>query len=135
MKKLILLLAVVSTLSGCALYDAYFMAKYDSNEYQYLANIRTSAEIGQQYCKDQEASKATAYHIYYKSAELKNYSQFLPSNADAIKMTTNLFKETAGLYDRYNIGAPVSLAYCTNKLKLIERSAKEIQESTGARPR
>jgi len=43
MKKLLVLFALLS-LNGCAVYDAYFMAKYDTNENALVSKIRTMAE-------------------------------------------------------------------------------------------
>ena len=39
MKKLLIVL-LFATLSGCAMLDAYNMAKFDSNEYQLAAKVR-----------------------------------------------------------------------------------------------
>ena len=66
MKKILLLLAVLS-LNGCALYDAYFMAKYDTTEHALVSKIRTMAEIGVDECKNQLKSEVTFNDIYYYS--------------------------------------------------------------------
>ena len=58
MKKILLILAVLS-LNGCAVYDAYFMAKYDTNEHALVSKIRTMAELGVDECKK------THFHLVY----------------------------------------------------------------------
>ncbi len=49
MKKLIPL-AFVVLLSGCTLLDAYFMAKYDTNEYFIVNDIKTKAQVAEENC-------------------------------------------------------------------------------------
>jgi hypothetical protein len=56
MKKLLVLFALLS-LNGCAVYDAYFMAKYDTNENALVSKIRTMAELGADECKNQLKSE------------------------------------------------------------------------------
>ncbi len=41
MKKIISALILSTTLSGCALYDIYMMAGYDTNEYALITKVRT----------------------------------------------------------------------------------------------
>jgi uncharacterized protein YceK len=53
MKKLLLVCAIFA-LSGCStvtqVYDSYFLAKYDTNEYALVNAIKTRAEIAQENC-------------------------------------------------------------------------------------
>ena len=70
MKKILVALAVASTLSGCAVWDAYFMAKFDVNEYQYIARIRTHAELGAPLCGTPAVRDEVKY-IYTVAHEYK----------------------------------------------------------------
>ena len=132
MKKLLLLLAI-SSLNGCALYDAYFMAKFDPNEYQLVTNIRTEAQLAD--CTNRDKMAQTANNIYKKAAELRNYTQYIPRNEDSYNMSVKLLNESKSLNERYESTEKISEAYCRNKIKIVERSANEIQHAFGSKPR
>lgn len=133
MKKLILALAILS-LNGCALYDAYFMAKYDNNEYMLINRIRTQANLGAAKCGKPEVV-AEVDGIWRTTVELKNYSQSIPHNEEATKMSSELAEIVKGLSDRYKGTEPVSMMYCTTKFASIERNAVTIQNVIGKKPR
>ena len=133
MKKLILVLAILS-LNGCALYDAYFMAKYDNNEYMLINRIRTQANLGAAKCGKPEVV-AEVDSIWRTTVELKNYSQSIPHNEEATKMSSDLAEIVKGLSDRYKGTEPVSMMYCTTKFSSIERNAVTIQNVIGKKPR
>ena len=133
MKKLIIALAVLS-LNGCALYDAYFMAKYDNNEYMLINRIRTQANLGAAKCGKPEVV-AEVDGIWRTTVELKNYSQSIPHNEEATKMSAELAGIVKGLSDRYKDTEPVSMMYCTTKFASIERNAVTIQNVIGKKPR
>lgn len=133
MKKLILALAILS-LNGCALYDAYFMAKYDNNEYMLINRVRTQANLGAAKCGKPEVV-AEIDSIYRTTIELKNYSQSIPHNEETTRMSAELSGIVKGLYDRYQTKEPVSLMYCTTKFASIERNAVTIQNVIGKKPR
>ena len=50
MKKLIAVALITTSLSGCALFDAYFMAGYDTTEYALVNKIKTKAELSLLIC-------------------------------------------------------------------------------------
>ena len=52
MKTLIATLIISTSLSGCALIDAYLMAGYDTTEYALVNRIKTQAELAVDDCKD-----------------------------------------------------------------------------------
>lgn len=133
MKKLILALAILS-LNGCALYDAYFMAKYDNNEYMLINRIRTQANLGAAKCGKPEVV-AEVDSVWRTTVELKNYSQSIPHNEEATKMSAELAEIVKGLSDRYKGTEPVSMMYCTTKFASIERNAVTIQNVIGKKPR
>ena len=133
MKKL-LLIGLVALLPSCALYDAYFMAKYDNNEYMLINRIRTQANLGAAKCgKPEVVSEVDG--IWRTTVELKNYSQSIPHNEEATKMSSELAEIVKGLSDRYKGTEPVSMLYCTTKFSSIERNAVTIQNVIGKKPR
>ena len=80
MKKLLLVGLISSTLSGCALWDAYMMAGYDTTEYALVNRIKTQAELAIEDCKDAVKSKQNADNLYGTAVELKNFSTNIPRN-------------------------------------------------------
>jgi hypothetical protein len=133
MKKLLVILAVWS-LSGCALYDAYFMARFDNNEYALINRIRTEANLGAAKCGKPEVI-AEVDSIWRTAVEFRNYTQSIPHNEEATKMGSELAEIIKGLSDRYHGAEPVSMMYCTTKFSSIERNAVTIQNVIGKKPR
>jgi len=133
MKKL-LVVASMFILTGCAVIDAYRMARFDNNEYALVNSIRTQANLGAAKCGTPEV-KNTVDNIYYKTVELKNYSQSIPKNEETVKMSSELAEIVKGLSERYRGAEPVSLPYCTTKFGLIEKNAVTIQNVIGGKPR
>jgi hypothetical protein len=132
MKKLVLLLPFL--LPGCALYDAYFMAKFDVNEYQYIARIRTHAGIGKEQCGT-PAVKDEVKYIFVVANEYKNYAEHIPRNTDSFKLADTLSQITNDFYKRYQGDKDPSVVYCRAKFTAIEQSADNIQKVLGAKPR
>lgn len=133
MRKL-LVVASIFILTGCAIIDAYRMARFDNNEYALINSVRTQANLGAAKCGTPEA-KNTVDNIYYKTVELKNYSQSIPKNEETVKMSSELAEIVKGLSERYKGSEPVSLPYCTTKFGLIEKNAVTIQNVIGGKPR
>ena len=75
MKKLLPLI-FVSLLSGCTLLDAYFMAKYDTNEYFIVNDIKTKEQL--------EIAVNALLKTFdvsdYTSIEAHEYTQILPES-------------------------------------------------------
>jgi hypothetical protein len=135
MKKLILSTLLVTSLSGCALIDAYFMAGYDNQEYAIITKIRTSAELNVGLCTDQVKSKSTFDYLHFKSVEFKNFTQYIPDNEDAYKLSeqmVELSKQGKELYDKNDAVSP---GFCKLKLQQINRTAEQIQKVIGSKPR
>lgn len=133
MKRLILVLAL-SLLSSCALVDAYRMARFDNNEYMLINTVRTQANLGARKCGTPEVV-AEVDAIWFKTVELRNYSESIPHNQETVTMTQELSEIVKGLSDRYHDTEPVSLNYCTLKFGNIEKSATIIQNVVGDKPR
>lgn len=132
MKKLILLIPFL--FSGCALYDAYFMAKFDVNEYQYITRLRTQAELAIDKCGTPEVIPSVNY-VHTVALEFKNYAEKIPHNENAYSLATTLTSITDEFYKRYQSDKLPSKVYCQAKFKAIEGSSKNIQEVLGAKPR
>jgi hypothetical protein len=133
MKRLLLILLPL-LLSGCAVWDAYFMAKFDVNEYQYISRIRTHAEIGKDLCGT-DAVKNEVRYIYVVASEYKNYAEHIPRNKDSFELADTLTKITDEFHKKYQSDKPPSVSYCKAKFSAIERSSENIQKVIGAKPR
>ena len=132
MRKLLLLLVV--SLNGCAIYDSYFMTGFDGNEYQLITQIRVDASRFVKQCGSPSAT-ANAVQIAYETEMFEKYSEQLPRNVDGHKASIELNQIAQGLQERYEVGAPVSSAFCRVKYSSIENSAKILQHVIGDRPR
>ena len=132
--KLLLASSLLVTLSGCALWDAYFMAKYDSVEYALVNKVRTMSELAVEDCKDQKKSEGNFEGMYFVSVELKNFTQHIPDNPDANKLAGNLVELTKQGRDMYMKGS-VSEVFCKLKLQQISRTSETAQKAIGAKPR
>lgn len=134
MKKTLIALVAVS-LSGCALVDAYFMAKYDTHEYSLVNSIKTKAQVAQETCNDTQLSKAKLTDIYNTAVEFRNFTFHIPRNEDATNMAGKLVALVKESKDHYAKTDKVSEFYCKQKLQQIVRSADVIQGPIGAKPR
>ena len=136
MKKL--LIVGVIFLSGCATFDTLvdsFLMKYDSSEYQQIADIRTTAGLAKNGCDNFDVSKQQAEIISKKTVGFKNHTQYLPHNDKVIKSAIDLDKMSQGLKDQYAKSDKVSTAFCKIKFETIEKSAETIQKVVGDKPR
>lgn len=133
-----LVIAMALMLSGCTtvknVWDAYFMAKFDVNEYQYITRIRTHAQLGTPKCGTPEVVEHVKY-IYVAANEYKNYSEMIPKNEDSHRLATTLTDITDDFYKRYQGDKAPSTVYCKAKFAAIERSSENIQRVIGAKPR
>jgi hypothetical protein len=132
--KRLLVVVLASLLSSCALYDAYFMACFDNNEYMLINRIRTEANLGAAKCGKPEVV-AEVDGIWRTAIEFKNYTQSIPHNEEATKMGSELAEIIKGLSERYHGTEPVSMMYCTTKFSSIERNAVNIQNVLRKKPR
>jgi len=133
-KKLLGLALVLFGLNGCALYDAYMMAKFDNNEYQYITRIRTHAELGLPLCGTPAVGEHIKY-IWVTATEYKNYAEAIPHNENSYQLATTLISVTDSFYKRYQSGNPPSEVYCKAKFTAIKQSSENIQKVIGAKPR
>lgn len=136
MKRLITILAVAS-LNGCALWDAYFMTKYDPNEYLLITQIRTDSGQYKRQCDNHLVASRNAVDIANKTDLFEKYSEQIPNNDNGIRASRSLNEIAQGLANNYldsNKGNP-SAVFCRLKYTSIENSATVIQHVVGARPR
>ena len=134
MKKLLPLVFVLS-LSGCTLFDAYFMAKYDTNEYFLINDIKTKAQVAEENCGNQLLVITQVNELYVKALEFKNFTAHIPRNKDTDNMSTKLLTLTKDTKDYFNKAEKISPIFCKAKLQQIEKSADTIQHVLGSKPR
>lgn len=133
MKKL-LLVALLASLNGCALINAYQMAHFDNNEYMLINGIHTQAAVAVSKCGTYEVTGAVD-NLYFSSVELKNYAASIPHNEATVKMTDELVVITKELSDKYYGTEEVSATYCKLKFGIIEKNAITMQKVIGDKPR
>jgi hypothetical protein len=133
--KLLLVSSIVTILPGCALWNAYFMAGYDNQEYALVNTIRTNAELNVAMCNDFEASKRTFEYLYSKGLEVKNFTQYIPDNEDSHKLTSNIYELIKQGRDAYSGTAIVSSTFCKLKLQQIVRVTNTAQKVIGSKTR
>lgn len=133
--KRFVLIAAVCLLPGCALYDAYFMAKYDTNEYALINAVRTKAELAEASCADKSTTERKIEEVYAQAVEFRNFTQYIPRNQDANNMAVKLVTLTKETKDFYNKHDKVSEAFCKLKLQQIIKSSNAIMETLGKKPR
>lgn len=134
MKKLIPLL-FVSLLSGCTLLDAYFMAKYDTNEYFIVNDIKTKAQVAEENCGNHILVVTQVNELYIKALEFKNFTTHIPRNKDTDNMSTKLLTLTKDTKDYFNKAEKISPIFCKAKLQQVVKSADTIQHVLGSKPR
>lgn len=120
-------------LSGCMAVDAYKMSVFDSNEYQLVNQINSLAEVAAHQCIDPLKIKQVADTMFLRATELKNYTTFKPHNEDATKLSTLLYDQVQGLYNRYNAPEVVNESYCKSKLDVIRSSTITMQTVIGSK--
>ena len=135
MKKIIVATILTTSLSGCALWDAYMMAGYDTTEYALVNRIKTQADLSAEDCKDVVKSKQNADSLYFTAVELKNFSTNIPRNEDTAKLAGNLVELTKQGKEQYVKNPNVSETFCKLKLQQIGRSAEVAQKVIGKKPR
>jgi hypothetical protein len=134
MKKLLIVLFTFS-LSGCALFDAYFMAKYDTTEYALVNEIKTKAQVAEENCSNQLLVTSQVNELYIKSLEFKNFTLHIPRNKDADNMSTKLLTLTKDTKEYFNKAEKISPIFCKAKLQQVIKSADTIQHVLGSKPR
>ena len=134
MKRLLIVCAIFA-LSGCALIDSYFMAKYDTTEYALANDIKTKAQIAMENCGNQLMVTTQVNELYIKSLEFKNFTMYIPRNKDAENLSNKLFTLTQDTRDYFNKADKISTLFCKAKLQQIVTSADTIQHALGNKPR
>jgi hypothetical protein len=134
MKKILIVLFAF-TLSGCTLFDAYFMAKYDTTEYALVNEIKTKAQVAEENCANQLLVVSQVNDLYIKSLEFKNFTMHIPRNVDANNMSTKLLVLTKDTRDYFNKAEKISPVFCKAKLQQVVKSADTIQHVLGSKPR
>jgi hypothetical protein len=132
--KHLVVATVFFMLSGCTAIDAFLM-KYDPNEYQQIADIRTTAHLSKSSCDNPTLSKQQADTLANKTLTFKQFVQYLPRNNKVIAASIDLDKIAQGLKDQYTKTDKVSPAFCKIKFQNVETSAENMQKIIGDKPR
>ena len=133
MKRTSIILAAL-LLNGCALWDAYFMAPYDANEYMLITEIRVDAGQYREQCANPVLAPQNATAMARKTNLYEKYSEQIPRNENGYKSAQALNEIAQGLNTAYSKGS-VSATFCRLKYVSIENSATLIQRVTAGRPR
>lgn len=133
MKKILLSLTIM--LSGCTAIDAYLMAKYDTNEYALVNDIRAKSFVSVSDCKQYDVTVNNLKQIYLDSNRFLGFTQNIPRNEEATRMAEKLFTLTKGAKEYYETHDKVSEIFCKSKLQQINKSAEEIQAVLARKPR
>jgi hypothetical protein len=133
MKRIFVSIFALS-LTSCALWDAYFMAPYDANEYMLITEIRTNAAIYREQCANPVLAPVNAQAMANRTLLYERYEENIPRNENGLKAARALNEITQGLNTAYAKGA-VSPVFCKLKYNNIEHSAELIQKVTAGRPR
>jgi hypothetical protein len=133
MKK-IYIVSIAFFLNGCALWDAYFMAPYDANEYMLITEIRTNAIQYRRQCENPVMAPVNAQAMANRTELYEKYEEQIPRNKNGVKSAQALNEIAQGLNGAYAKG-PVSPLFCKLKYNNIEHSAELIQRVTAGRPR
>ena len=132
--KRIAIVFLVALLNGCALWDAYFMAPYDANEYMLITEIRTNAIQYRRQCDNPVLSPANAQAMANRTELYEKYQEQIPRNDNGKASARALNEIAQGLNTAY-VKGPVSPVFCKLKYNNIEHSAELIQRVTAGRPR
>jgi hypothetical protein len=126
--------AFALSLTSCAVWDAYFMAPYDANEYLQITEIRTNAIQYRRQCDNPVLAQVNAQAMANRTELYEKYQEQIPRNANGFKSAQALNEISQGLNTAYGRG-PVSSLFCKLKYNNIEHSAELIQRVTAGRPR
>jgi hypothetical protein len=132
--KQIFLAAFALSLTSCAVWDAYFMAPYDANEYLQITEIRASAGQYRKQCDNPVLAPVNAQAIANRTDLFEKYEELIPRNDNGYRAAQALNEIAQGLNTAYGKG-PVSSVFCKLKYNNIEHSAELIQRVTAGRPR
>ena len=133
MKKILIILSAVM-FSGCAVWDAYFMAPYDANEYMLITQIRVDAGQYRKQCDNPMLAPVNAAAMAGRTELYERYEENIPRNENGMKAAQALNDIAQGLNTQYSKGS-VSAMFCRLKYSNIEHSAELIQRVTAGKPR
>lgn len=133
--KHLLIIATLLFLTGCSTVNSFFVAKYDTNEYELVNWIRTSAELSVESCDNMYLSKENYVALYRSSIEFKNFTQYLRRNQDTYALANNLHQLIDEGVNMYANDNEVSQTFCELNLAQIIESAETIQRVLGDKPR
>ena len=130
MKKLLMALMLVVSLTSCALYGDYTSAGFDANEYALINRIRTQSELAGN-CSESKQCYIAAIHEDYKlSVEFENYAADIPHNKKVAVAASDFAALVKQSQDTLEVGK-FSSTFAQLKFAQIEKSASDIQKAIG----
>jgi len=133
--KVLLLVPILSLITGCAAIDAFKTRPFDNIEQDKINYIRTLSGEMKQQCSSPNSIKADLAILKFKALELKNYSNSLPDNQETAKLSVLLFNLIEPMSNAYQLDDAPGETFCKLKLDNIEESAKKIQLVNSKRPK
>jgi hypothetical protein len=126
-------------LSACSaimpITDVVFPAKYDSNEYEMVNWIRTSAELAVDSCDNNDVSRQNIVNMYRAALEFKNFTQHQRRNQKTHELATNLYQLVDNSLSLYAESDQVSVVFCELSFDQIATTAETVQKVIGDKPR
>ena len=129
LKKLLVVSSIA--LTACAV-------KFDPVEHSRMVDVRHRVHqaLNEQHCADPKLSRLQAENLDSDATWLLFYTQYIPNNASAEKMATELKKTTTDFVKRYrNTEKTPSKVFCELRLKNIATQIEIIQRTNARRPR
>ena len=108
MKKTIATISVALLLSGCAVLDSLKLAKFDTNEYGSVVDLRSYAQVVIPFCDEEYFDYDLVMQLHMLSTTMFNYAQFLPNNSDTIEMVKALHEIVQQFKAKYDTERYVS---------------------------
>ena len=115
--------------------EVVFPAKYDSNEYEMVNWIRTSAELAVDSCDNDDVSRQNIVNMYRAALEFKNFTQHQRRNQKTHELATDLYQIVDNSLSLYADSDQVSVVFCEMSFDQITTTAEAIQKVIGGKPR
>lgn len=137
--KAITIAFAISMLTACSaimpITDVVFPARYDSNEYEMVNWIRTSAELAVDSCDNNDVSRQNIVNTYRAALEFKNFTQYQRRNQKTHELATDLYQIVDNSLSLYAESGRVSVVFCELSFDQIATTAEAMQKVIGDKPR
>ena len=122
MKKHFIALAVLFTLSGCAI-----APKFDNTEYSRFVGVLGRIQYASTLCNDSEQIKWHTPNLLRETNELEIYATYRPLHKEIKEAASLIAANMKEMHRAYwSSNRTPSVAYCVTKFKIMENSVKRI---------